>query len=78
MKRQNPPLTFAGPSILETALNRLDEATDAAMEPDATDRVKGEATGMSAIVAIFLNPTNPDPKSVRREAKRRYRERQGK
>lgn len=76
MKRQNPPLTFAGPSILETAWKHLDAATDAAMEPDADARVKGEATGMSTIVAIFLNPASPDPKAVRKEAKRRFRERQ--
>ena len=75
MKRQNPPLAFAGPSILETAWECLDAATDAAMDPDADARIKGQATGMSIIIAVFLNPANPDPKSVRQEAKRRYRER---
>lgn len=75
MKRQNPPLTFAGPSILEVSLKRLDEATDAAMDPNASERAKGEAMGMSVIIAVFLNPTKPDAKAVRREAKRRYRER---
>lgn len=71
-----PPQSFTGPSILEIAIETLDQATDAAMEPDASDKVKGAATGMSIIIAIFLNPANPDAKAVRREAKRRYRERQ--
>lgn len=71
-----PPQSFTGPSILETSMALLDEATAAVMEGDSSDKAKGRVIGMSQIIAVFLDPYNPRPKAVREAAKAHWRAKQ--
>lgn len=67
---------FAGPSIQEQVWERLDRITEKVMEGDDSDKVVGIGVGLSVALAIFSNPYDPNPRAIRAEAKRRYRERQ--
>lgn len=67
---------FAGPSIQEQVWERLDRITEKVMEGDDSDKVVGIGVGLSVALAIFANPYDPNPRAIRAEAKRRYRERQ--
>lgn len=71
-----PPLTFTGPSIYEMMWERMDALTEKMMEGEPSDIIKGRALELSDTLAVFTNPYDPDPKAIRAEAKRRYRERQ--
>lgn len=73
---RHAPLQFAGPSILETAWERLDRITERVLEGEDDDKLVGVGVGLSIAIAIFVNPADPDPRAIRSEAKRRYRERQ--
>lgn len=69
-------LQYAGKSLLELATDKVDELTEAALAPGASDKVKGKANGAIEILALFVNPYDPNPKAVRQEAIRRVRFRQ--
>lgn len=74
MKRQSPPLSYTGPSILEQAWEMMDKATTVVMDGDTSDKAKYKAIAISEVLAIFVNPYDPNPRAIREEAKRRYRE----
>lgn len=71
---RHEPLTFTGPSIFEMLWERMDSLTEKMMEGNASDVLKGRALELSDTLAVFTNPYDPDPKAIRAEAKRRYRE----
>jgi len=64
-----------GASIYELVWIKLDDVTDAIMSGQTDDRTVGRGLGLATALAIFTNPYNPDPKAIRKEAKRRWAER---
>lgn len=67
-------LRFTGPSIFEMLWERMDALTEKMVEGNASDIIKGRALELSDTLAVFTNPYDPNPKAIREEAKRRYRE----
>lgn len=74
--------TYAGPSILESAWAMLDELVDQIMSdklslPGSEEPATvGEALGVARVIALFLNPYNPNVDAVRAEAMQRWEDRQ--
>lgn len=71
-----------GPSILETMWVRLVEETEALLDlngwgrsdPEKTKQI-GKCIGMAEMIAVLLNPYNPNVDEVRAEVMRRIGER---
>lgn len=65
----------AGPSILESYWSELDRLYDVLAHDNRSEATRGRAQGVAWCIAKMLNPYDPNIEAVRREAKRRFRER---